>query len=134
MSTNYSELKLKQKFLRYSDFVWLFFIMDTLYFPDHWTQFTISEMRTARNIFIATLAVADTSLCLFAMPMTLMGILKKYWPFGTDTWILCKISRTSPAVTVFFSSYTLAVIALDRHRFIVHSARRQVSRIDKFLN
>ena len=130
-----SRFKIVQDSPTYNIF-WLFLIMDswTLYFPDHWTQFTISEMRTARNIFIATLAVADTSLCLFAMPMTLMGILKKYWPFGTDTWILCKISRTSPAVTVFFSSYTLAVIALDRHRFIVHSAKRQVSRINKFLN
>ena len=83
-------------------------------------------MRTARNIFIATLAVADSTLCLFTMPMTLMGILLKYWPFGTNSWILCKISRTSPAVTVFFSSYTMALIAVDRHRFIVHNTKRQV--------
>ena len=85
-----------------------------------------SGMRTARNIFIATLAVADSTLCLFTMPMTLMGILLKYWPFGTNSWILCKISRTSPAVTVFFSSYTMALIAVDRHRFIVHNTKRQV--------
>jgi len=85
------------------------------------------SMRTARNIFIATLAVGDSALCLLTMPMTLLGVLTKYWPFGPSTWILCKIVRTSPAITVFFSSYTMAIIAIDRHRFIVHSTKRQVS-------
>ena len=87
----------------------------------------ISGMWTARNIFIATLAVADSSLCLFAMPMTLVGVLTKYWPFGPQTWLLCKLARSTPAVTIFFSSYTMVVIAIDRQRFIVHSTRRQVS-------
>ena len=83
-------------------------------------------MRTARNIFIATLAVADLTLCLFTMPMTMLGILTKYWPFGPHTWLLCKVVRTSPAITVFFSAYTMTVIAVDRHRFIVHNDKRQV--------
>ena len=83
-------------------------------------------MKTARNIFIATLAVADSTICLLTMPMTILGILTKYWPFGNDTWILCKIMRTSPPITVFFSSYIMAVIAIDRQRFIVHSTKRQV--------
>ena len=85
-------------------------------------------MRTARNIFIATLAVADSTICLVTMPMTMVGVLAKYWPFGRNTWLLCKIVRTSPPVTVFFSSYTMAFIAIDRHRFIVHSTKRQVKR------
>ena len=89
--------------------------------------FLFSGMWTARNIFIATLAVADSSLCLFAMPMTLVGILTKYWPFGPQTWLLCKVVRSAPAVTIFFSSYTMVVIAIDRQRFIVHSTKRQVS-------
>lgn len=85
------------------------------------------SMKTARNIFIATLAVADSTLCLLTMPMTLLGVLTKYWPFGTHTWLLCKIVRTSPPITIFFSSYTMAFIAIDRQRFIVHSTKRQVS-------
>ena len=89
--------------------------------------YLFSGMWTARNIFIATLAVADSSLCLFAMPMTLVGILTKYWPFGPQTWLLCKVVRSAPAVTIFFSSYTMVVIAIDRQRFIVHSTKRQVS-------
>ena len=86
-------------------------------------------MQTARNIFIATLAVADSALCLLTMPMTLIGVLTKYWPFGPNTWILCKIVRTSPPITVFFSSYTMAFIAIDRHRVIVHSTKRQVHQV-----
>ena len=94
-----------------------------------WYVNFFSGMWTARNIFIATLAVADSSLCLFAMPMTLVGILTKYWPFGPQTWLLCKLARSTPAVTIFFSSYTMMVIAIDRQRFIVYSAKRQVKMI-----
>ena len=36
--------------------------------------FVFLGMKTARNIFIATLAVADSTLCLLTMPMTLLGI------------------------------------------------------------
>ena len=43
-------------------------------------------MRTARNIFIALLAVADLTICLLTMPMTMVGVLAKYWPFGPSTW------------------------------------------------
>ena len=50
-----------------------------------------SEMRTARNMFIATLAISDLTLCLFTVPMTLADILTKYWPFGINTGILCKV-------------------------------------------
>ena len=88
-------------------------------------------MKTARNIFIATLAVADSTLCVLTMPMTLLGVLTKYWPFGTETEVLCTIVRTWPAINAFFSSYTMAVIAFDRHRFIVHSMKRQV-RLKRF--
>jgi hypothetical protein len=49
------------------------------------------EMRTARNVFIATLALADLTLCLFTVPVTLADILTKYWPFGTETYSLCKV-------------------------------------------
>ena len=83
-------------------------------------------MKTARNIFIVTLAVGDSTLCVLTMPMTLLGVLTKYWPFGTETEVLCTIVRTWPAINAFFSSYTMAVIAFDRHRFIVHSTKRQV--------
>ena len=96
------------------------------YIPYVKITFVVSEMRTARNIFIATLAVADSTLCVFTMPMTLLGVLTKYWPFGTETGVLCTIVRTWPAINAFFSSYTMAVIAFDRHRFIVHSSKRQV--------
>lgn len=90
---------------------------------------SFSELRgSARNIFIATLALADLQLCLFTMPMTLAGILTKYWPFGPESWFLCKLVQTVQAVTVFFSSFTIAVIAADRYQFIVRPEGTQVRR------
>ena len=83
-------------------------------------------MRTARNTFIATLALADLTLCVFTTPMTLVDILTKYWPFGVESFVLCKVVRAALAVTVFFSSFTIAIIAIDRHRFIVTPGKRQV--------
>ena len=52
----------------------------------------LAEMRTARNTFIATLAIADLILCLFTVPVTLADILTKYWPFGSETYLLCKVT------------------------------------------
>ena len=45
-----------------------------------------------------------------------------------------QLIRTSPALTVVFSSYTIALIAMDRHRFIVLSTRRQVNTYYLFLD
>ena len=53
---------------------------------------SFAEMHTARNTFIATLAIADLILCLFTVPVTLADILTKYWPFGSETYLLCKVN------------------------------------------
>ena len=45
---------------------------------------------------------------------------------GLQTWLLCKVVRSAPAVTIFFSCYRMVVIAIDRQQFIVHSTKRQV--------
>ena len=56
---------------------------------------------TARNIFIANLALSDLLLCTFTMPLTLMDIITKYWAFGQDlVRLLCSVTfsifSTSP--------------------------------------
>jgi hypothetical protein len=38
----------------------------------------------------------------------------------------CRLVKTAPCIAVFNSSLTIVVIALDRHRVIVHSGRQQV--------
>ena len=61
-------------------------------------------MHTARNTFIATLAIADLILCLFTVPVTLADILTKYWPFGSETYLLCKVKSCN--VVILFQKET----------------------------
>ena len=39
------------------------------------------RMRTARNVFIVTLAISDTTLCIFTMPFTLWEVRNTYTNF-----------------------------------------------------
>ena len=39
-------------------------------------------MFTARNIFIANMAISDILLCSFTMPFTLLDVITKHWSFG----------------------------------------------------
>ena len=106
-----------------------------------WTQ----VMLTTRNIFIATLAVSDILLCSFSMPLTLVDILTNYWTLGQNmaSWksslkhpesyvlllqeILCKLIGAIQSTCVFFSSFSILLIACDRYFFIVHPTRSQIT-------
>ena len=77
-------------------------------------------MRTARNIFIALLAVADLTICLLTMPMTMVGVLAKYWPFGPSTWYdmyyFLPIVSPSPQFSDFESYLSDRFIILHKSR------------------
>ena len=47
--------------------------------------------------------------------------------------ILCKLIGTIQASCVFFSSFSILLIALDRYRFILHSTKTQLSNTQAFL-
>ncbi|TMW51527.1 hypothetical protein DOY81_003386 [Sarcophaga bullata] len=76
-------------------------------------------MRTARNLFILNLAISDLLLCLVTMPLTLMEILSKYWPFGTCA-ILCKMIAMLQALSIFVVTISITAIAFDRYQVIVY--------------
>ena len=90
------------------------------------TLFHSGLRSSARNIFIASLALADLILCVFNMPLTLILTLTKSWPFYSDSWIFCKSILTLQAVTVFLSSFLITLIALDRRHFILNPSKKQV--------
>ena len=90
-------------------------------------------MFTPRNVFITTLAISDILLCTFTMPLTVMDLLGKYWPWGQEMLILCKMIGTIQASCVFFSSFSILLVSLDRYRFILHPAKTQLSNTQAFL-
>lgn len=49
------------------------------------------------------------------MPLTLIEIQAKYWPFGTYA-ILCKLIETLRAVSIFVSTISITAIAVDRYQ------------------
>ncbi|XP_030562753.1 neuropeptide F receptor [Drosophila novamexicana] len=79
-------------------------------------------MRTARNLFILNLAISDLLLCLVTMPLTLMEILSKFWPYGSCA-VLCKTIATLQALSIFVSTISITAIAFDRYQVIVYPTR-----------
>ncbi|XP_055904470.1 neuropeptide F receptor isoform X4 [Eupeodes corollae] len=82
-------------------------------------------MRTARNLFILNLAISDLLLCLVTMPLTLMEILSKFWPFGTCA-VLCKMIAMLQATSIFVSTISISAIAFDRYQVIVYPTRNSL--------
>ena len=85
-------------------------------------------LRTPRNAFIINLAVSDILLCLVTMPLTLVEIVNDHWPLG-DSVVSCKASGGFQAVSVFVSTISITVIALDRYQLIVYPAKDFLKRI-----
>ena len=84
-------------------------------------------MLTPRNVFITILAVSDILLCTFSIPLTASDVLTKFWPFGPEMGILCKLIGTIQTSCVFFASFSILLVAVDRNRFIVHPTKFQLS-------
>ena len=56
-----------------------------------------SEIR--RDALISQLAILDLFLCI-SMPFTAVDVLTKFWPFGFNTELLCKITKVFPTTIV----------------------------------
>ena len=75
------------------------------------------RMRSVTNLFIANLGVADLTVTLINVPLTVSYSTLGFWPFGA---FLCKAIPFILGITVFSSIGTLIAIAADRYRAIVH--------------
>ena len=82
-----------------------------------------SEIR--RDALISQLAILDLFLCV-SMPFTAVDVLTKFWPFGSNTELLCKITKTFPTTIVYASAMTMMLIALNCYRWTVLPHRRQI--------
>ncbi|OQV25558.1 putative Neuropeptide Y receptor type 1 [Hypsibius exemplaris] len=68
-------------------------------------------MRTVINLFIASLAVNDLVICMFAIPATTLYTFLEGWHFGAFT---CKTVPLIQAASVYVSTWTLTAIAIMR--------------------
>ena len=96
-----------------------------------WAVIRQPAMRTLRNTFVVNLAFSDTLLCLFTMPLTLVEILTKYWPFG-DSVLTCKAAGGLQAVSIFVSTISIIAISLDRYQVIVYPTKDYFKKIGAF--
>ncbi|CAH1783238.1 unnamed protein product [Owenia fusiformis] len=82
------------------------------------------RMRTVTNLFITNLAIADIVITTVNIPFNIARFASHEWPFGT---VMCHLVNFSLMVSVYVSTFTLASIALDRHRVIIHPLKRRIS-------
>ncbi|UMM28741.1 hypothetical protein L5515_011443 [Caenorhabditis briggsae] len=66
---------------------------------------------SVRTVFVGCLAGSDLLMCLFSLPITAISIFSRVWVFPS---IFCKLIGVFQGGTIFVSSFTLTVIALDR--------------------
>ena len=80
-----------------------------------------NHLRTHSNGYIINLAVSDLLRVLVACPVTLAQLCASYWPFPSLP-ILCKLATFLPLLFTFASTFSICLIALDRHQLIVHTS------------
>ncbi|KAJ8412298.1 hypothetical protein AAFF_G00145650 [Aldrovandia affinis] len=79
-----------------------------------WSTYT--KMKTATNIYIFNLALAD-SLVLATLPFQGADIFLGFWPFGN---LLCKVVISIDYYNLFTSTFTLTVMSVDRYIAVCH--------------
>lgn len=85
--------------------------------------FSRKRMRTVTNIFIANLAVSDLLLIILNVPFNIAKTMMSEWLFGSA---MCHIMNMSLITSVYASTFTLTVIALDRQRVLLYPLRPRI--------
>ena len=73
-------------------------------------------MRSAINLLLATLALADVLTAILCMPFTLITIITQKWIFGKE---FCQVNGILHAFLVTEATFILLTISIDRYLIIV---------------
>ena len=79
-----------------------------------------------RDLLIAHLATFDLIICL-TIPFTALDVLSMFWPLGSNTELMCRLTRSLPTTAVYCSSAIIILIAINCYRQILHPSKRQLS-------
>uniref|UniRef100_UPI00398EBDBD somatostatin receptor type 1-like n=1 Tax=Pristiophorus japonicus TaxID=55135 RepID=UPI00398EBDBD len=92
-----------------------------------------AKMKTATNIYILNLAIAD-ELFMLSMPFLSASAALQRWPFGS---LLCRTVLSVDGINQFTSVFCLTVLSVDRYVAVVHpikAARYRRPTIAKIIN
>ena len=81
------------------------------------------HMYSVTNFFILNLAASDILMCLFSVPFTPLQSFLGRWLFGP---FLCMLFPFSQGVSVYISTLTLTIIAIDRFVIIIYPFRARM--------
>lgn len=85
----------------------------------YFLSFRYTKMKTATNIYIFNLALAD-ALVTTTMPFQSTVYLMNSWPFGD---VLCKIVISIDYYNMFTSIFTLTMMSVDRYIAVCHPVK-----------
>uniref|UniRef100_A0A8C4WWQ0 Somatostatin receptor 4 n=1 Tax=Eptatretus burgeri TaxID=7764 RepID=A0A8C4WWQ0_EPTBU len=92
-----------------------------------------AKMKTATNIYILNLAVAD-ELFMLSVPFLAVSSAMHHWPFGP---FLCRLVLSVDGINMFTSIFCLTVLSVDRYIAVVHpikAARYRRPTVAKSIN
>lgn len=72
-------------------------------------------VKAVKVIYKFKIFYLDLLLCFITMPLTLLEILSKYWPFGSYSFV-CKILGFLQAISIFVSTLSITAISMDRYQ------------------
>ncbi|CAF0819015.1 unnamed protein product [Rotaria sp. Silwood1] len=78
------------------------------------------KLRSITNTFLMNLCLNDLIVLCLSIPMTLSAALLEHWIFGA---FLCKLVNFTPTLTALVSTFTVAIISVERWFFIVNKKK-----------
>ena len=78
------------------------------------------NLRTPSNSYLVNLAISDLLLVSLSCPITLAQLCTSHWP-GPSITSLCRLAMFLPLLFSFTSTFSICLIAMDRHQLIVNT-------------
>ncbi|XP_071496266.1 prolactin-releasing peptide receptor-like [Diadema antillarum] len=83
-----------------------------------------SRMRSVTNFFLANQALSDVLMTVFNIPFVVAKQLTSLWAVGV---VMCHLVDYMGVMSVYVSTFILTIIAIDRHRVLVHPLRPRIT-------